>query len=717
MAQPVFYDPKQARWRRLRRVFDATALALTLLLVFFIYTALRSESLPSLLLPTEKHPYHALKEKEKEKAKEKRRLAALRRGHRKSKDAPSQVRLNAEEGIRAAFYVPWDAASFSSLREYGRQIDLLYPEWLHVLTPDGHLQGEDPETVKFFDVIQGSTVHVVDDKVMPFLRSEDTGMEVFPLVNNFDGTDWINVAAFLQDPQARARFRSEIDQFLASDKYRGLMVDFEEFSTSAQSGYISLLSELSQDLHAQGMKLYVSVPVRNADFDYAAVSAHSDGVVLMNYDEHYPYPGGPGPVASRSWFAQNLVAAKKKIPQDKLICAIANYGYDWVRTSGKQKLPAGTPRTTNASVQEAWLAARDSDEDVDFDYDSQNPHFSYLDEHDLRHDVWFLDAVSALNEMRAAQELGIKTFALWRLGSEDRSLWRIWDMPGDEAAPSKLEDVPPGQDVDMEGQGEILRIEARPENGKRNITVEASTGQITDETFEELPQPYRVARYGYSPKQVAITFDDGPDPEWTPKILDVLKQEKATATFFLIGIQADKYADITSRVYDEGHEIGNHTFTHPDISNISPTFMRLELNLTERLFASRLGMRTIMFRPPYSIDQEPDTADQVRPLEITQDMGYTSIGDKIDPNDWRDNPHRTAEQISSDVIAHLPPCAANDIRCGNVILLHDGGGDRSETVRALPMIIEGIRARGYEVVPLHQLLGKTRADVMPPLAG
>ena len=75
--------------------------------------------------------------------------------------------------------------------------------------------------------------------------------------------------------------------------------------------------------------------------------------------------------------------------------------------------------------------------------------------------MWFLDAVTALNHMRAAQTLGIKTFALWRLGGEDRSLWRVWDVPGDAAAADKLRDVPPGQDVDMEGQGEILRIEDR----------------------------------------------------------------------------------------------------------------------------------------------------------------------------------------------------------------------------------------------------------------
>jgi len=204
-------------------------------------------------------------------------------------------------------------------------------------------------------------------------------------------------------------------------------------------------------------------------------------------------------------------------------------------------------------------------------------------------------------------------------------------VPGDTGAAEKLRDVPPGHDVDMEGQGEILRIEARPANGQRDITVEKVSGLITDQTFSSLPEPYRVARFGSNPRQLAITFDDGPDPDWTPKILDVLKREHAPATFFLIGIQADKFSSITSRVFNEGHEIGNHTFTHPDISNISPTFMKLELNLTERLFASRLGIHTVLFRPPYSVDQEPDTADQVRPLELTQSMGYITVGDKIDP--------------------------------------------------------------------------------------
>ena len=716
MAKQVFYDPKQARWRRIRRVFDAAALAFSFLMIFFIYSVLRSEPLPDLSWLSEKKPYHALKENEKAKAREKRRLATIARaGHRRQpRKGASQLTIDSAQGARAAFYVSWDTASFSSLREYARQIDLLFPTWLQVLGADGHLQGVDPQTNDMFDVINGESVHPVDDKVMPFLKSEGTSMEVFPVVQNFDGTDFVpGITGFLNNALARARFRHEVGLFLAADHYRGLMVDFESFPKKGQRGYVALLRELASDLHSKGMKLYVSVQVRNEDYDYKAISSAVDGVVIMNYDEHYP-GGKPGAVASQDWFQRNLESALKVIPKQKLICAIGNYGYDWIEKPAKGKLPKGLT-DKSVSVQEAWIGSRDSEEDIDFDGDALNPHFSYRDDDNYRHDVWFLDAVTALNEMRAAQSVGIQTFALWRLGSEDRALWRVWDVPGEANASDRLKDVPPGQDVDMEGGGEILHIEARPTNGWRDLTVDKQTGLIDGEDFTSLPEPYRVARYGYSKNELSITFDDGPDPEWTPKILDVLKREHVPGTFFLIGIQAEKFGGLTQRIYREGHEIGNHTFTHPDISSIGTGYMRVELNLTERLFASRLGIRTTLFRPPYSVDAEPDTEDQVRPLELTQSMGYVTIGNKIDTKDWNDDPPLSPQQIADRALDHLPPCKPTDQQCGNIILMHDGGGDRQRTVLALPLIIDGARAKGFTFVPVYQLMGKTKAEVMPPL--
>src|SRR5437667_12706428 len=112
-------------------------------------------------------------------------------------------------------------------------------------------------------------------------------MEVFPVVQNFDGTDWIDISAFLNDPDARARFRGQGDAFLASDKFRGLMIDFEDFPQKAQPGYMALLSELSGDLHAKGMKLYVSVQAGNGDFEYPDVPALAGGLIVMEHCEAF----------------------------------------------------------------------------------------------------------------------------------------------------------------------------------------------------------------------------------------------------------------------------------------------------------------------------------------------------------------------------------------------------------------------------------------------
>jgi cellulose synthase/poly-beta-1,6-N-acetylglucosamine synthase-like glycosyltransferase/peptidoglycan/xylan/chitin deacetylase (PgdA/CDA1 family) len=698
MARAIFHDPQRKRWKRLRIVFDVLAAVVSLSIIVFIITLMHSQPLPSLGLSDQKRAYHAIKEKE-------RRRPPKRATTRGNKTPPSQVPLNSEEGIRAAFYVTWDAGSFSALKAYYPQIDLLFPEWLHVMTSDGRLQGVSLLNT-FFDVVQNGQVQPVDDKVMPFLKEQKAETEVFPLVNNFQTitNEWLDIGGFLMDPAARANFRRQLMLFLTSDKYRGVSLDLEGFPGSAQPGFRALVGELEAELHSRGMKLYVNVPAGDDDFDYKYLAAHSDGLILMDYDQHSGSTSA-GSIAGQEWFIKNLVDTLKLVPREKLMCGIGNYGYDWVGKSG-----------SSISVQDAWLTAHDSEAEVEFDGDSLNPHFAYSDENNQRHDVWYLDGVTALNQMRAAEKLGINTFALWRLGSEDRSLWAVWDLPAETNAPDKLKPMQPGYDVDMEGSGEIIRVDHRPQKGERGLTVDAA-GLVTDETFDALPLPYQVALYGAKPKSVAITFDDGPDPGFTPKILDVLKAKGVKATFFLIGAQAQKEPGLTRRVYREGHEIGNHTFYHPDISNISKRYMTFELNMTERLFAAKLGVKPVLFRPPYSIDQEPDTADQVRPLEIVQDMGYITVGDKIDPSDWKDNPHHTAEQITNDVLAHLPPCAPTDwLHCGNIILLHDGGGDRTETVKALPMIIDGLRARGYSIVPVSELMGKQIADVMPPIS-
>ena len=235
-------------------------------------------------------------------------------------------------------------------------------------------------------------------------------------------------------------------------------------------------------MHARNLRLYVDVAVATSDSDLKSIAANSDGIVLMNYDEHQS-TSDPGPIASQPWFIGNLPRVLKIVPKEKLICALGNYGYDWTLSIPNPKdRKHGKPQVLNTddlSVSDAWERASDADADLDLDYDTLNPHFEYIDEdNNQRHVVWFLDGVTVLNEMRAARQLGLQTFALWRLGWEDSSLWNIWDHPSDPTALQALGTVQPGHDVDTEGDGDILRVTGLPQPGKRTVQIDTDEKPI-----------------------------------------------------------------------------------------------------------------------------------------------------------------------------------------------------------------------------------------------
>ncbi len=715
----VFYDPQRKRWKRLRRVIDVTVVVLTVVLAVFAFSVIKRQSLPELLLPSQKRNYKALKIPADLKRTTQR--PAHRRTHRK----PSDIPLNSDEGLRAAFYVN-DEPSYSSLKAHIHQIDLLFPDWLHVSSADGDLRASTSLfPVKVYDVVDAAGVHGVDpeNRVARAIAAGKEDTEIFPMLNDYDviAGKWNGeaIGQMLENPAARENLHIQIDKFLsANPNYRGICMDFEEVPGKDAKLYAAWLGEIYSDLRGKNLRMYVNVQVSSPDDVLKSIAKNSDGIILMNYDQHEE-TSEPGPVAAESWFEGNLTHVLKLVPKQKIICAFGNYGYDWsTPLPEKGKKPSNKVLDTeDLTVQEAWQRASDADADVHLEGDELNPHFAYDDEDaNVRHQVWFLDGVTALNELRAARQIGLRTFALWRLGEEDGSMWAIWDHPGAPDAPQLLKDVPPGHDVNTEGEGDILRIVARPERGSRTISMDADHFTITDEHMVTLPHSYTLGQYGYQPKKLALSFDDGPDPKWTPKILDILKQYNVKGAFMVIGEEAQENTGLLKRYAREGHEIGNHTFTHPDISEISQRQLDLELNLTERLFAAELGVQPLYFRPPYSIDQEPDTNDQAAPADKIEQMGYIIVGNKIDTEDWNEHPRKTPQEIVNNVFAALAAMKDRPDFRGSVILLHDGGGDRSITVAALPLLITTLRAKGYELVPVSELMGKTAAEVMPPIS-
>jgi cellulose synthase/poly-beta-1,6-N-acetylglucosamine synthase-like glycosyltransferase/spore germination protein YaaH/peptidoglycan/xylan/chitin deacetylase (PgdA/CDA1 family) len=733
MTKQVFFDPQRKRWKRLRRIFDIVALIGVVVGVLFVIGLMRMTPLPELLLSTRKPNLSPVQlQPAPAKAGQKPRRPSL---HRKTTKSASEITLNSGEGLRAAYYVEDDPASYSSLKQHIHQIDLLFPEWLHVVTPDGALTSYSLDN-RPFHVVDAKGVHGVDHenrvaRVIAGAADDTTPAEIFPLVNNYDPVKAIfqpSIGDFLANPASRAHFIDQMDTFLAANpSYRGISLDFEEIPSEAQQSYMALLAALYQNFQARHLKLYVNAPAGDDDFDLKYIADHSDGILLMSYDQHV-IGTDPGPIAAQDWFLDNLKQALKVAPKEKIICAIGSYGYNWKTTipvaprKGAKAPAAKVISTQEMSTQDAWQAAEDADAQIELDPDSLNVHFAYDDDDEhVRHQVWFLDAVTVLNQMRAARALGIETFALWRLGSEDNSLWKIWDRPIHADPVKDLADVEPGYDVDTEGEGDILDITRKKQNGQRVVTLDDDDSipvgyrMVTAETMNSYPLSYTVEQTGYHPNQVALSFDDGPDPTWTPKILKILKEKNVIGTFFMIGAEAQNNVGVMKQVYREGHEIGNHTWFHPDISEISTASVDLELNLTERLFAAELGVQPLYFRPPYSIDQEPDTNDQAAPADRIQNLGYIIIGDKIDTDDWDENPPKTPQEITTSVFQQFADMQTRTWMRGSIILLHDGGGDRSATIAALPVLIDALRAHGYKIVPVSALMGKTRDEVMPPL--
>src|ERR1035441_8483219 len=179
----IFFDPQRKRWKRLRRIFDATAVISTLVLAGFIFNVIRNQQLPELLLPTPKHNYRALPDRSVLM----RGAKTVRPARRKTDRKPSEIPFNTGEGLRAAWYVQDDAASYSSFKEHVHQLDMLFPEWLHVNAPSGTLLATSSDN-REYAVVDGTTVHDPDqsNKIKRVIQAAKEDTQVFPHLTSFN---------------------------------------------------------------------------------------------------------------------------------------------------------------------------------------------------------------------------------------------------------------------------------------------------------------------------------------------------------------------------------------------------------------------------------------------------------------------------------------------------------------------------------------------------
>jgi spore germination protein YaaH len=229
------------------------------------------------------------------------------------------------------------------LKSHIHQIDMLFPVWLYVTTAGRQLQGAQTAEapLRVYNVVDAHGVQGVDpqNKVHDLIAAAHEDTEIFPLIKNFNvlTQQWDqNVVAMLKDPAARSNLERQLGIFLAANpSYRGLSLDLEDLPDDALPGYHLLIGELYHQMHPKNLRLFVNEGVGADDAEFTQLAQQTDGILLMNYDQHEE-TGTPGPIAAQDWFENNLKRVLKLVPKEKVICAIGNYGYNWTILPGAQ---------------------------------------------------------------------------------------------------------------------------------------------------------------------------------------------------------------------------------------------------------------------------------------------------------------------------------------------------------------------------------------------
>lgn len=692
-ASRVFEDPVQKRSRRVRRI----VMLLLILCITWAWFFLKdvpvwsSFATPADQLATQQAHVHP------------------EPGHGEHSDLHHNL-FAAQAIVRpqAATCSSFEQPVFSAMADSGRMPQLfahlpIALEWSHlsladecarpaVLVPEWITLQQDADDLAV-NLVSADTRVAVNE----YVAGLDRPVNLMPSVLLAPGDNPQSFVDRLRSVDDRSKVATSMVETVSRLNAQGACFDFNTLDADQILHLSPFFAELTGQFKAQGLTSCIVLSGGQTLWQNEDLIADFDQVVLKMFQ--LPWVGSaPMPLASDQWFEQVLEQAVPKIGADKLVVALGNFAVDW---------SSGTALPETLAYAEAMQRIAKANATVKFSSKTSNSFSSYRDDAGVLHKIWMLDAASAHNQLLMLRRLGVANVAVWSLGQEDPGLWKV--LAGEQedkpALGAQLATVPVDNYVAYAGEGAFLRVSQQPKVGFRQTSFDAVTGRLTSQSYSTLPTPYLVERYGKpKPNKLVLTFDDGPHPEYTRDILDILRDRQTPSSFFVVGQSVMNAPDLVERMVAEGHEIGAHSFSHPRMDQISDTRQELEFSFLDRVVAGAAGRGTVLYREPFLRSGGPISAQRVASLHEAETRGVIIAGMDIVPKDW--------EGWSSDKIANYVIDQV-EAGAGNVILLHDGGEDRSATVAALPMIIDVLSAKGYEFTTLAELLGTNRGALMP----
>jgi cellulose synthase/poly-beta-1,6-N-acetylglucosamine synthase-like glycosyltransferase/spore germination protein YaaH/peptidoglycan/xylan/chitin deacetylase (PgdA/CDA1 family) len=575
--------------------------------------------------------------------------------------------------LRTAFLLQQDTNSLRSFNAHVNELDAVFPDWYFMSRTDCSLD----ERIK-----------------APVLDSlQKSGVPIIARLTDGEGqTVYKDQASGVMGNQA---LRQCVASKLASQTEKnggvGVLVDIETLSPSDDENYLKFLLAMQKELHDRQMKLVVSVPSGSQAYDVELISKIADAVVVIMHGEHYS-SSKPGPLASQGWFQETLDHFSSIVPNGKLIVGLGSYGMDWPLAS--------TTTASGLTYGEVMSKAAELGAHAELAPKSRNMVFGYTDSKGVDHDVWFLDAVAVWNQWQLVKQKNSLGVALWRLGAEDPNIWSF--VGKDSPSTTGLGSVPSLYSVYSSSRSEIFRVASPPTEGELTFGQDKD-GLITRAKYDKIPTGYILNRVGNAPpdKTLVLTFNGGPDPNWTPKISDLLVKHGVPGTFFVLGSQAQKYPDVLQRLAGQGFAIGNSSYQPADLRSIPTDQLKSDVNSTQRLIEDATNRHSLLFEASM-----PNTPEDVVPLMAVADMGYVIISPNIKTNETG-----SPEQLVSQIESQLGGPESH------IISLPNGGGDPSVVLAALDKLIPDLKSKGYNFIRVDQSMGVSEKDLLPSYSG
>ncbi|MGJ8628888.1 MAG: glycosyltransferase [Sulfitobacter sp.] len=579
---------------------------------------------------------------------------------------------------------PW---SLNALETSCNVINVLVPEWFEIGgAPDG-IEVKAPNAEVHLPLEQYAAQHPGYVEVLPMFAFGEASSRLY------------------RTEKGRAELISAltgfVDTWKPSKGVVGACLDVTSLSDQGPAAFASLLKKLGGKLNERDLRTCVVMPGSATPEAYDAANEFADVVISKAFDE--PWIGStPQPLAATKWFERHVTDLQTIVAPEKLVIALGTFTVDW---------KSGQPKPETIPYAKAMSALAQADQTPKFEAAAGNARAVFVDETGFQHRLWMLDAATLHNQLLLLKDRNISSVGIWGLGFEDPGIWAVLDHARQSRAVTadRLNNVVFSNFVEHVGKGPFVSPIAMPIVGQRQVSFDPKSKQITSMTYPTMPQASMIRLYGQGEaNKVVLTFDDGPTVDYTTETLDILKETNTPGTFFVLGNNALKSPYLVERILAEGHELGAHTFSHPHMADISASRANVEVNSVQQLINGITGKEMRLYREPYMLSGGPITSKQVASLLPLEQAGYVIAGMDIVPNDWIP---QVPEELAKKIITQV------DENAGGVILLHDGGGDQSHMVEALPIVIKALREKGYVFTSLANLLQTSPESLLLDASG